>query len=289
MVLGSATAFGTLAIFAKLGYAAGLGTEQTLAFRFLLAAIGMVAVAMVIGQNPLRLPRQQLLALFGLGAIVYTGQSLTYFIALRSLPASLVVLIAYIYPSLVVVAGWLFLRRSVSSWHGVALAASFAGVAMLVGGAQFRLSWALVLAIASPTIYTGYILIGERVMSSTPAVAASAAIMSGAALAFCLLAALNHELAVPRNANGWAVGVGIALIPTMVAISLFLAGLPRVGAARAALLSTWEPVVTVLLAMALLGDRLSIVQVLGGALVMLAVIVVQAAHLWRPGLPNALK
>ena len=293
MVLGSATAFGTLAIFAKLGYASGLGTEQTLAFRFLLAAIGMLALAMVIGQNPLRLRRNQLATLFALGGLVYTAQSLTYFIALRSLPASLVVLIAYIYPSLVVVAGWLFLRRAVSLWHWVALAASFAGVAMLVGGARFQLSWVLVwpvaLAIASPIIYTGYILIGERVMSSVPAVAASAVIMSGAALAFCLLAALNHELALPRNTSGWAVAVGIALFPTMVAISLFMAGLPRVGAARAALLSTWEPVVTVLLAVVILGDRLSIIQVVGGVLVLLAVIVVQAAHLWRPGLPNALK
>jgi drug/metabolite transporter (DMT)-like permease len=100
MVLGSATAFGTLAIFAKLGYASGLGTEQTLAFRFLLAAIGMIALATVLGQNPLRLRRNQLLTLVGLGAIVYTGQSLTYFIALRSPPPSLVVLIAHLYPSL---------------------------------------------------------------------------------------------------------------------------------------------------------------------------------------------
>jgi drug/metabolite transporter (DMT)-like permease len=293
MVLISATAFGTLAIFAKLGYASGLGTEQTLAFRFLFAAIGMFCLALVLGQNPLRLRRNQLLTLFGLGAIVYTGQSLTYFIALRSLPASLVVLIAYIYPSLVVVAGWLFLRRAVSAWHGITLAMSFLGVVLLVGGARFQLSWALalplVLAIASPTIYTGYILIGERVMISVPAVAASAVIMSGAALAFCLLAALNHELAPPRNAGGWAVAAGIALVPTMVAISLFLAGLPRIGAARAALLSTWEPVVTVFLAVVVLGDRLSLVQVLGGILVIVAVIVVQAAHLWRPGLPNALK
>jgi drug/metabolite transporter (DMT)-like permease len=289
MVLGSATAFGTVGIFAKLGYASGLGTEQTLAFRFLLAAIAMCMLAIALGQNPLRLERARLIALLALGAFVYTAQSLTYFLALRSLPASLAVLIAYIYPSLVVLAGWLFLRRSVSSWTWVALLASFAGVAMLVGGARFQLSWALALAIASPTIYTVYILVGERVMSSVPAVAASAVIISGAAFAFCLLAALNHELALPRNAGGWAVGVGIALVPTMIAISLFLAGLPRVGAARAALLSTWEPVVTVLLAVVILGDRLSVGQVVGGMLVIVAVVVVQAAHLWRPGLPNALK
>ena len=290
MVLVSATGFGTLAIFAKLGYAAGLGTEQLLAFRFLLAAIGMVILAMLLGQNPFQIERRRLATLVALGAVVYTGQSLTYFIALRSLPASLVVLIAYIYPSLVVVAGWLFLRRAVSAWHLVALAASFAGVALLVGGgARFELGWALVLALASPTIYTGYILIGERVMSSVPVVAASAVIMTGAALAFCVLAAFNSQLALPRTPAGWAVSVGIALFPTMLAISLFLAGLPRIGAARSALLSTWEPVVTVLLAVLILGDRLSIVQVFGGVLVLVAVILVQAVHLWRPGLPNALK
>jgi drug/metabolite transporter (DMT)-like permease len=289
MVLGSAAGFATLAIFAKLAYASGLGTEQTLAFRFLLAAIGMWVLATVIGQNPLRLHRHQIITLLALGGIVYTAQALTYFVALRTLPASLVVLIAYIYPSLVVVAGWVFLRRSVSHWHWVALAASFVGVALLVGGTRFELSWGLVLAIASPMIYTGYILVGERVMSFVPAVAASAVIMSGAAVAFCLLAGLNHELALPRNANGWAVVVGIALFPTMVAISLFMAGLPRVGAARAALMSTVEPVITVVLAVVLLGDRLSAIQVVGGVLVLLAVIIVQAAHMWKPGLPSALR
>jgi drug/metabolite transporter (DMT)-like permease len=289
MVLISATAFGTLSILAKLAYRAGLGTEQLLAFRFVLAAIGMWVLALVLRQNPLRFERRRLLTLIALGAIFYTGQSLTYFTALHTLPASLCVLIAYIYPSLVVVAGWLFLRRSVAPWHWVALVASFLGVALLVGGAQFQLAWALVFAIASPAIYTGYILVGERVMSSVPAVGASAVIMSGAAIAFCVIAAFAGQLALPTSESGWAVGIAIALVPTMVAISLFLAGLPRIGAARSSLLSTLEPVVTVLLAVVLLGDRFSAIQVVGGLLIIVAVVVVQSAHLWKPGPPSALK
>ena len=283
MVLASATGFGSLAILAKLGYRAGLGAQKAPAFRFLLAAVGMLALAFFLGENPMRLKRNQLIALLAMGAIGYCAQSLTYFLALRSLPASLVVLIAYIYPSLVVLAGWLFLHRSVSSKHLVALAASFAGLVMLVGGAHFQLAWALILAIASPVIYTGYILVGERVMGTVPALAASAVIITGAAISFCVLAAITNQLALPATPDGWAVAVGLALFPTMLAISLFLAGLPRVGAARAALLSTWEPVVTVGLAVVLLGDRLSLVQVLGGALVLIAVVVVQGAQLWRPG------
>jgi drug/metabolite transporter (DMT)-like permease len=282
MVLASATGFGSLAILAKLGYAEGLGSEQALAFRFVLAAFGMVAIAFLVGQNPLRLDRKRLVLLLAMGAVGYCAQSLTYFVALRSLPASLVVLIAYIYPSLVVAAGWLFLHRAVSAKHLLALAASFVGLVMLVGGAHFQLAWALVLAIASPVIYTAYILVGERVMGSVPALAASAVIITGAAISFCLLAAINHELALPVTAGGWAVVIGLAVFPTMLAISLFLAGLPRVGAARAALLSTWEPVVTVGLAVIFLGDRLSLVQVVGGVLVLFAVVVVQGAQLWKP-------
>lgn len=282
MVLASATGFGTLSILAKLGYAAGLGTQQMLAFRFMLAAVGMVALAAVAGQNPLLLGRTRLLTLLAMGALFYSAQSLTYFLALRTLPASLVVLIAYIYPSLVVAAGWLFLRRRITAMHGVALAASFLGLVLLVGGAHFQLSWALLLALASPVVYTGYILIGERVMGSAPALAASAVIMIGAAFGFGTIALVTNELWPPQSLGGWAVVVALALLPTMLAITLFLGGLPRVGASRAALLSTWEPVVTVMLAVVILGDRLSVVQVIGGLLVLLAVVVVQGAQLWRP-------
>ena len=289
MVLASAAAFGTLSIFAKLAYSAGLSTEQVLAFRFVLAAVGMWVLSFAVGQNPLRLRREQAIALIGLGTVLYTAQALTYFIALRSLPASLCVLIVYIYPSLVVVSGWLFLRRNVSAWHGVALVSSFAGVALLVGGAELRVNSGLAFALASPVLYTTFILVSERVMAAVPPVAASAVMMSGTAVALCVIAGVEGRLALPGTLDAWAVSAGIAVIPTMVAISLFRAGLPRIGAARAALLSTLEPVVTVSLAVTLLGDRFSVLQAAGGLLVLAAVIVVQTAHLWRPGPQTALK
>lgn len=255
----------------------------------MLAAAGMWAIALAVGQNPLRLQRGNVLSLVALGTVLYTGQSLTYFTALRTLPASLCVLIVYIYPSLVVIAGWLFLRRKVSPWHGIALVSSFAGVAMLVGGAQFRLASGLALAFASPLLYTTFILLSEKVMASVAPVAASAVMMTGTAVAFCVIALVEGQLSLPHTPSGWAVSVAIAVVPTMIAISTFLAGLPLVGAARAALLSTLEPVVTVTLAVALLGDRFSAIQAIGGLLVLGAVVVVQAAHLWRPGPQAALK
>lgn len=282
MVVVSAISFGTLSIFAKLAYRAGLGTEQLLAFRFVLAAVGMLLIAFAVGQNPLRLSRRQATSLLAVGAVLYTAQALTYFIALRTLPASLCVLIVYIYPSLVVAAGWLFLRRRVSPWHVGALIASFAGVVLLVGGAQFQLGIGLVFAFAAPLMYTTFILISERVMADVPPVAASAVMMAGTGVVLSAVALLGGQLELPATPDGWAISAGIAVIPTMIAISLFLAGLPRIGAARASLISTLELLVTVSLAVVLLGDRFTVLEAIGGVLVLGAVIVVQAAHLWRP-------
>lgn len=282
MVVVSAIAFGTLSIFAKLAYKNGLGTEQLLAFRFSLAAIGMWAVAFAVGQSPLRLTSRQTASLLTVGGVLYTAQAITYFLALRTLPASLAVLIVYIYPSLVVVAGWLFLGRHVSPWHVGALIASFVGVLLLVGGAQFQLGIGLVFALAAPLLYTTFILISERVMSSVPPVAASAMMMAGTAVVLSVIALQQGQLTFPATPQAWAISVGIAIVPTMIAISLFLAGLPRVGAARASLISTLELVVTVTLAILLLGDRFTPLEAVGGVLVLAAVVVVQAAHLWRP-------
>jgi drug/metabolite transporter (DMT)-like permease len=282
MVVVSAISFGTLSIFAKLAYSSGLGTEQLLAFRFALAALGMWILAFAVGQNPFRLSRRQAASLLVVGGVMYTAQALTYFIALRTLPASLCVLIVYIYPSLVVIAAWLFLGRHVSRWHVGALIASFAGVILLVGGAQFRLGTGLVFAFAAPLMYTAFILVSERVMAAVPPVAASAVLMTGTAVVLSAIAAAQGQLVLPATPQSWAISVGIAVVPTMIAISLFLAGLPRVGAARASLISTLELVVTVTLAILLLGDRFSPLEAAGAVLVLGAVVVVQAAHHWRP-------
>src|SRR2546423_138708 len=138
------------------------GTEMTFTPEAILSLIatGASLIAFLLRQNPLRFERRRLLMLLALGGVFYFAQSLTYFTALRTLPASLVVLIAYIYPSLVVVAAWLFLRRSVSVWHMVALGASFLGVVLLVGGAELQIAWPLVFAVAAPAISPAYILVG---------------------------------------------------------------------------------------------------------------------------------
>ena len=210
--------------------------------------------------------------------ILYAGMAGSFFGALTVLPASLAELIAYLYPALVAVGSWLLFGERLGVRLVVALAVSFAGLALLVGGAQVRWGWPLLLAFISPVLYAGYILASERLMRGVAAVASSALVHAGAGLTFtAALLVIVGPRALPASVSTWGLILVIAVLPSVFGISLLLAGIVRTGATRAALLSTVEPVVTIVLAALLLGDRLSGPQLAGGGLVLAAVLLTQ----WR--------
>ena len=70
----------------------------------------------------------------------------------------------------------------------------------------------------------------------------------------------------------------IALLSTVAAITLYFAGLKRIGPTRASTLSTLEPLVTVTLAAIVLGERIAPVQMAGGALILAAVVLLARAR-----------
>jgi drug/metabolite transporter (DMT)-like permease len=275
MVLGSAASFGTLPIIVKFAYASGLSPLQALTWRFVLAGAGLHVVLGLKGESLLGLGLARIGQFLLLGILGYAAQSGTYFGALCCLPASLVELIAYIYPSLVVLGAWLVFRRPIRGRDGLALAISFVGLGLLVGGVRLQAGSPLLLAFTSPILYSIYILAGDRFMRGSSALAASAMVHTGAAAVFVVISAASGQLSFPQRPAGWVLVVLLALVPSMLAISLFLAGLPRIGAGRASLLSTCEPVVTVTLAVVLLGDRLAPTQLLGAAGIVVAVVIVQ--------------
>jgi len=104
----------------------------------------------------------------------------------------------------------------------------------------------------------------------------SALIATGAAVTLTLAGIVSGSLDLRFDAAGWAWIAALALVSTVIAVSAFLAGLPKVGPATAAITSTIEPVVTVSMATLLFDERLGAVQIAGGALVVAAVVLLAA-------------
>jgi drug/metabolite transporter (DMT)-like permease len=79
-------------------------------------------------------------------------------------------------------------------------------------------------------------------------------------------------------AEAWLPLLGLGVVATAIAIQTFYAGVTRVGGARASIISTVEPVYTIVLAMLLFGERLEPLQVVGGVLVLVSVILAETGR-----------
>lgn len=268
LVLLSALGFGSMAIFAKLAYAAGITPTMLLALRFTLAVI---ILAPVVWLRRLPLPRGRALAGFVLMGALYTAQSQSYFTALMHASSGLVGLLLYVYPILVtamaVAFGWEKLdRRTVQL-----LILAVVGMAITLGDNLQGQPLGIALGLLAAAVYAVYIVVGGRLTQDTDPLAATLVVMAAAALGNGSLA-LAGGSPLPAGATAWLAIGAIALFSTVLAIASFLVGIKYIGPARASIISTLEPVITLCLGVALLGETVSGGQLVGGTMVLAAVV-----------------
>jgi drug/metabolite transporter (DMT)-like permease len=116
-----------------------------------------------------------------------------------------------------------------------------------------------------------YILVGDKLTRGVHPLAATFVVLSSAGVINGVLAAAGGAV-LPQGMGTWLAIGAIALFSTVMAIAAFLAGIKHIGAAQASIISTMEPVVTLALGVTLLNESLSATQLLGGAMVLAAVI-----------------
>jgi drug/metabolite transporter (DMT)-like permease len=199
------------------------------------------------------------------------------------------------------------------AWGALALAT--AGVVLAVGGidpSDPPETIGLVLMISSPIIYAVWIVLAGRLAGERGAhdrdeaaiglapphesesteeardAAPTAAVMlTATAVAWWVwaLAVGNPVLPGQIPADAWLPLVGVGIVSTAIALQTFYAGARRIGAAQASLVSTVEPIYTIILASLLFGERLTPVQLLGGAMVIIGVLVAQSGQLFARRVP----
>jgi drug/metabolite transporter (DMT)-like permease len=279
LCLASAAAFGAMAVFGKLAFDAGVGVVTLLFVRFALAAPAFWLMLALRGPRP-GASRRALLAGLALGGVGYATQAGLFFAALTRMDASLLALLLYVYPAFVTVAAIALGRETPSRRRLGALLMSSAGVALVLLGAGAEGFDALgaAMAVGAALTYTAYILVSDGVASEIGPLSLSALVTTGAAITFGVGGAVSGRLDAGFAGEGWLwIGL-IALVSTVMAIALFFAGLARVGPSTAAILSTVEPPVTVALAFLAFGEALTAVQLAGGALVLMAVLALNAGR-----------
>lgn len=282
----SAASYGSAPILGKLGYANGLTLTNMLSVRFGGAAIALFAY-LALFQRRVIFPGMRLsIILFLIGAVGYAGNTALFFGALQRIPASLASPILFTYPVFVALSEWLITRIPPTRREWVAIMMTVVGVFLAAGldftnrGGQLVASSGLgiLMVLGSSVVYTAYVISNYRLTQKVGASVSVAWISAGAATSFSLAGWITNTLVFNLSSKGVGILLGMIVFSTILPLSTFLAGMARTGPTMASLLSTLEPVFTVLLALVLLGERLILLQGVGIGLILVAAILLTLSH-----------
>lgn len=286
-MLAAQLSFSTSSILLKPLLDAGWSPAAAVAVRVALGGLLLVVPALVALRGDLRPLLRNARLVLGYGLVAVAGTQVLYFAAVQRLPVAVALLIQYSAPVLIVVLGWVRgapVRLAVAA----GAVASVAGVILVVdpfgsGGAMDAVGVAL--ALAAAVCLAGYYVISAV---PTPGLPPLALVSGGLLVGAVATAAVGltgllplTALASPVTLAGvelpwWLPMAVVAVVATALAYSLSLAGSRRLGSRLASFAGLTEVVFAALLAWLLLGEAPGPLQLVGGACILLGVVLVRS-------------
>lgn len=276
----SAAAFGAMAVIAELAYAEGVGVMDLLTIRFGVAALLFLACFAWLRGMPGQMTFKQLLALALIGLTGYGLFSSLYFYGISLIPASLAGFILFTYPVIVCVLASLLGDEIITPPKLIALLVSITGATLVLGPAAEDVNMqGLIAVILAVVMYSFYVVASNRLLKSVHWFSGSAVLIIACAGFFLLRSIAIGDLTFMNpNPEVWGYGVVLAVLATFLGIGGFFLGLSLIGPAKAAIVSLLEPVVTASLAALMLDQRLDQAQLMGAALILMAILILQKAR-----------
>ncbi|HEX6356903.1 EamA family transporter [Actinophytocola sp.] len=288
LIVLASVCFGTSGPLVKPTMDAGLSPQQVASFRIGLAAVLLVAFVAVTRPGLLRVRRADLPLLAAYGLVGVAAVQLLYFAAVSRIPIGVAMLLEFTAP--ILVALWVrFVRRVVLSartWIGTAVA--LVGLAMVAEVWQgLRLdALGLLFAVGAALCAAAYFLIGDRAVGTLEPLGL---VTWGMVIGAVAIAVIAPPWAMPGDIltsdadfGGWHVPVWTLVVACTV-VSTLMAYLLSISAMRylptnvVSVLALVEPVVATAMAWLVLGQALTVVQVVGAAVLLAGAAVVQLA------------
>ncbi len=271
VVLVSALLLGTLGVFSKLFYDAGGAPFTLLVLRFALGGPLLILVALARHEP---WPDRRGIALGASLGALQLGAAYALFEGFARAPVGLVVLVFFCYPLLVAVGAAVLFDEELGRRRLVVLALGTAGVALTVGVPESANAAGVVLGLIGGVCVAGLVLSARSLLTTggiSPLVLS--ALMFTSPLVVLLPWAAYRGIDLDLGGEAWAAALGAVIVSVVIPIALFYTGVKMVGAGVASILGVGEPLAGVLLAYAVLGESLTALQLVGGLLIVAAVVV----------------
>ena len=275
--------FSTKAIFIKLAYMDKVDAGLMLALRmasalpFFLAAVAYMVWKLKRENKPLP-PRRVWLSAIVIGFIGYYLSALMDFEGLVYITAQLERLVLFTYPVMVMVIGYFFFNGRITPMMCVGAAVTYGGLivvflkALPEGGHNTIVGTSLVLGCAFT--FAIYQLLAKKNISVMGSL-----LFTGVALSASAVACIVHYIVVSGGFDFSAthrfywLAAGCGFFATVLPSFMVNAGLSRTSVQASSMIASISPIVTIALAVFILGEKFELVDAIGSAMVILGIII----------------
>lgn len=283
--LASALAFSSSGPVVKPLIEAGWTLGAALLVRMSLAALILSpALIRAVRRRPGLLSRQWPL-IVGFGLTGVAGCQIFYFAAMQRMPVAVALLVQYLAPVLLVLLAWVRTRRAPSRLVLTGSAVAIVGLVLVVdiAGARFDLVGTL-FALGAAVCVGAYFLLSERTGEELPPLALAAgglivgAVLMGLLCATGLLPFSAPDVSVALagfEMPSWVAIGWVGAVATTLGYALGVIAVPMLGSRVASFVGLSEVLFALLFAWLLLGEAPGAVQILGGAVLIVGVVLVR--------------
>ncbi|MGI9951677.1 DMT family transporter [Moorellaceae bacterium AZ2] len=274
----AAASLGVEGIAAKTAFAGGASPLTVLALRYWPAALVFWA-SLAVAPGQWKIGWGTLGRLVALAVGGHATSVALLFYAFQHIPAALAILLFYVYPVLVTLLAAAFLREPLTRAKVEALVLASAGLIVTLGVPAGDLHTKGAVAAFLAAVTNSIFMVGQTgLLKRVETRVFNAYLTLVLGLLFLPLAVLSRDIDLALKGQAVAAVFVLALVCTVLASEALCRGLVYIGASRAAIILTLEPVVTAVVGYLILGERLHVSQLLGGALILAGVAWQQVAE-----------
>ncbi len=270
-VLVFATSYGCVSVFTRAALDEGTGSATVLLMRGLGSAV-LLWVALVLAGREWRLPARERNRSLAIGLVLAAG-NFCMVEAVREIPVPIAVLILYTFPILTALASAMLGREPLTGRMLVALVMAFAGLAIIVHARIDEYTWrGILLAFGASVAFSTVLILQSLVFKDGDPLRRTLHMLATVAVVMIVTCSLSGGVQLPASNFGLATLLAIPLTYVLGITGLFMAA-RAIGPARTSLYMNFEPVAAAILAALILDQALTVVQIGGTAVVLLALLV----------------
>jgi drug/metabolite transporter (DMT)-like permease len=250
-------------------------------WRYVVASAALMAIAFALEGGLPRLDRRQWLGVFLLGATGVAAFNLLFMFGLETVTASRGSLIVALNPAATLLGAALFLHEPLTRNKAAGIVLALVGVSVVLGHGDPRNIVAGTVGVGELALvgcvlaWATYTLLGKRILQGlSPIAATTYAALIGTAMLAVAAAGTGH-LALPQATWRTSLALGfVGVFGTALAFVWFYEGVRAIGPARAAVFINLVPVAAITLGVLLLGEPLELSMLVGGAMVVTGIYVI---------------